>query len=104
MPVHYFTTRHRRSVPLAVSALLTVVFASGLAMNEAAGQSANNNGAQGPNPATSFKVPPRPVLSGHYQVQPGMSKKDWEDAYKETGRPKFKLNTVKRAGGTVQRD
>jgi hypothetical protein len=104
MPVHYLTTRRRRFVPLALSAFLTVVFSAGLATNEANAQSTTNNNAKGPNPATSFKVPPRPILSGHFLIQPGMSKKDWADAYKETGRPKFKLNTVKRAGGTVERD
>lgn len=104
MPVHYLTVRRRRFVPLAMSAFLTVVFSTGLAMDAAKAQSTSNNNGKGPNPATSFKVPPRPILSGHFQIQPGMSKKDWEDAYKETGRPKFKLNTVKRAGGTVERD
>lgn len=104
MPVHFLTTRRRRFVPLAMSAFLTAVFSTGLAMNQAAAQSMSNNSAKGPNPATSFKVPPRPLLSGQVRIQPGMSKKDWEDAYKETGRPKFNLNTVKRAGGTVERD
>ena len=104
MPVHSFCARRRRFVPLAISAYLTVVFSSGLALNEAKAQSTSNSNAKGPNPATSFKVPPRPILSGHFQIQPGMSKKDWTDAYKETGRPKFKLNTVKRVGGTVERD
>ena len=104
MPVHYLCARRRRFVPLALSAVLAVVFSSGLAMNEAKAQSTNNNNGKGPNPATSYKVPPRPILSGHIQIQPGMSKKDWTDAYKETGRPKFNLNTVKRVGGTVERD
>lgn len=104
MPVHYLTARRRRFVPLAMSALLTVVFSTGLATNEANAQSTNSNGGNGPNPAKSYQVPPRPTLSGNLQIQPGMSKKDWEDAYKETGRPKFNLKTVKRAGDTVERD
>lgn len=52
----------------------------------------------------TYKVPPRPVASDQVVVLPGMSKKDWHDAYKEEGRPTFKQNTVKRVGGTVERD
>ncbi|WP_116138634.1 hypothetical protein [Trinickia diaoshuihuensis] len=63
-----------------------------------------DSGAQTSSPATGYKVPPRPILSGNVKIQPGMSKKDWNDAYKETGRPKFELNTVKRVGGTVERN
>lgn len=52
----------------------------------------------------AYKVPPRPIASDQVVLQPGMSKKDWHDAYKEEGRPTFKQNTVKRVGGTVERD
>ncbi len=104
MPVRDISPRRRQFVPLAMAALLTITLSSGFASNEARAQSTSNKGATFPNPASSFKVPPRPILSGHFQIQPGMSKKDWADAYKETGRPKFKPNTVKRVGGTVERD
>ena len=104
MPVHYLTTHRPRFVPLALSAFLVVAVSTGLAISEAKAEGKGDNGSKGPNPATSYKVPPRPILSAQVQIQPGMSKKDWEDAYKETGRPKFKLNSVKRANGTVQRD
>jgi hypothetical protein len=83
---------------------LTIALSSSLASFEASAQGAANNAAKVPNPTKSFKVPPLPVGSEHVQLQPGMSKKDWHDAYKETGRPKFQLNTVKRVGGTVERD
>ena len=96
MPVHHIESRPRRIVPLATAALLSIALCGGLTVHEAK--------AQTPNPATSYKVPPRPILSGNVKIQPGMSKKDWSDAYKETGRPKFQLNTVKRVGGTVERE
>jgi len=89
---------------LVTAALLTIVLSSGFALVEARAQGAANNGAKSHDPTKSFKVPPRPVGSANTHLQPGMSEKDWHDAYKETGRPKFQLNTVKRAGGTVERD
>jgi len=94
----------RQFVPLVTAAVLTSAFASGFALNQACAQGTANNAAKHVDPAKSFKVPPLPTGSAHVAVQPGMSKKDWHDAYKETGRPKFQLNTVKRLGDTVERD
>ena len=96
MPVHHIESRPRRIVPIAMAALLSIALCGALTLHEAK--------AGAPNPATNYKVPPRPMLSGNVQIQPGMSKKDWADAYKETGRPKFQLKTVKRVGGAVERD
>jgi hypothetical protein len=106
MPRRDTSPRRRQFVPSAIAALLTVALSSGFgfAPSEASAQSANANGGHAQNPAKSFKVPALPTGSGNVQIQPGMSKKDWQDAYKETGRPKFKQNTVKRVGGTVERD
>jgi hypothetical protein len=67
-------------------------------------QSAKSSDVKQANPAKSFKVPPLPPASAHVRIQPGMSKQDWHDAYKEKGRPRFNPNTVKRTGGTVERD
>jgi len=103
MPVHDVSSR-RQFVPLVTAALLTIVFSSSFALIEARAQGVANNGAKSPDPTKSFKVPPLPVGSANTRLKPGMSEKDWHDAYKETGRPKFKLNTVKRMGGTVERD
>lgn len=103
MPVHDVSSR-RQFVPLVTAALLTIVLSSSFALIEARAQGVANNGAKGPDPTKSFKVPPLPVGSANTRLKPGMSEKDWHDAYKETGRPKFKLNTVKRMGGTVERD
>ena len=103
MPVRNDFPR-RQLVPLVTAAVLTIAFSSGFALNQACAKSTANNAAKSVDPAKSFKVPPLPNGSAHVVVQPGMSNKDWHDAYKETGRPKFKLNTVKRLGGTVERD
>lgn len=67
----------------------------------AQGNSAN---APGQSNAAHYKVPPLPNGSAQVKIAPGMSEKDWEDAYKETGRPKFKASTVKRSNGNVERD
>jgi hypothetical protein len=103
MPVHDVSSR-RQFVALVSAALLTILFSSSVALTEARAQGAANSGAKNQDPTKSFKVPPRPVGSANTHLQPGMSEKEWHDAYKETGRPKFRLNTVKRAGGTVERD
>ena len=103
MPIHDISSR-RRFVPLATAVLFTIVFSSSFALIEARAQGAANSGAKNPDPTKSYKVPPLPVGSANTRLKPGMSKKDWHDAYKETGRPKFQLNTVKRMGGTVERD
>jgi hypothetical protein len=103
MPVNDMSSR-RRFVPLATAALFTVVFSSSFALIDAHAQSVTNNGAKNPNPTNGFKVPPLPAGSANVQLKPGMSEKDWHDAYKETGRPKFHRNTVKHVGDTVERD
>lgn len=103
MPVHDVSSR-RQFVPLVTAALLTILLSSSFALIEARAQGAANSGAKNQDPTKSFKVPPLPVGSANTHVKPGMSEKDWHDAYKETGRPKFQLNTVKRVGGTVERD
>lgn len=103
MPVHDVSSR-RRYVPLVTAALLTIVLSSSFALTEARAQGAANSGAKNQDPTKTFRVPPRPIGSANAHLQPGMSEKEWHDAYKETGRPKFELNTVKRAGGTVERD
>ncbi|RKP43829.1 hypothetical protein D7S89_24410 [Trinickia fusca] len=60
--------------------------------------------AQAADPTHSYKVPALPNGSAHAVVQAGMSKKGWEEGYKESGRPKFPTNSVKREGGNVERD
>jgi hypothetical protein len=79
----------RQFIPLLFTVCLTVT-----------AQAAGNK----PDPTTTFKVPPLPTGSAQAVVKAGMSKKDWEDAYKESGRPPFPRNSVKRTGGTVERD
>ncbi len=49
-------------------------------------------------------MPPLPDGSAQVNVKAGMSDEDWEKAYKETGRPKFSKNSVKKLNGNVQRD
>ncbi len=104
MPVHNMSSR-RRFLPLVTAALVIIVFSSSFALMDArAEKPTTNNGAKNPNPTQGFKVPPLPVGSAHVQLQPGMSEKEWHDAYKETGRPKFSRNTVKHVGDTVERN
>jgi len=103
MPVHNMSSR-RRFAPLVTAALVTILFSSSFALMDARAQSAMNNGAKNPDPSKGFRVPPLPVGSAHVRLQPGMSEKDWHDAYKETGRPKFPRNTVKHVGDTVERN
>jgi hypothetical protein len=86
------------------AALLAILFSSSFAFIEAHAEGAANGNAHHPDPTKTFTVPARPIGSANAHLQPGMSEKDWHDAYKETGRPKFQLNTVKRRGGTVERD
>nr|WP_310130906.1 hypothetical protein [Burkholderia ambifaria] len=59
---------------------------------------------KGNSSAAKIKPPPLPNGSAQVKVKPGMSDEEWEKAYKETGRPKFNLKSVKKAGGNVQRD
>lgn len=51
-----------------------------------------------------IKPPPLPNGSAHVNIRAGMSEKDWDDAYKETGRPKFNRKSIKNSNGNVQRD
>jgi hypothetical protein len=96
MSVHHIDHRSRNNTSLAMGLAVSIALCGALSVHAAQAQTVN--------PTSSYKVPPRPILSGNVKIQPGMSKKDWNDAYKETGRPKFQLNTVKRVGGTVERD
>jgi len=96
MPVHHTHHRPRKITSIAMGLVFSMALCGALSAHAAKEQTVN--------PTSSYKVPPRPILSGNVKIQPGMSKKDWHDAYKETGRPKFRLNTVKRVGGTVERD
>lgn len=62
--------------------------------------------AQQTNKPSGGKITPPPLPNGSAQVnvKPGMSDEEWEKAYKETGRPKFSSNSVKKNGGNVERD
>jgi Rieske Fe-S protein len=55
-------------------------------------------------PAVKVKPPPLPNGSANVKLKAGMSDEDWELAYKETGRPKFNRNSVKKLNGNVERD
>jgi len=103
MPVRDMSAR-RPFFSSVAAAFLTIALSSGVAMSNAAAQSATNNGAKTLDPTKSFKVPPLPLGSAHVELRPGMSEKDWHDAYKETGRPKFQRHTVKHLGDNVERD
>lgn len=103
MPVRDMSAR-TQLLSSVTAALLTIVLSSGVAPSSANAQSATANGVKSLDPTKSFKVPPLPLGSAHVQLRPGMSDKDWHDAYKETGRPKFERHTVKHVGGTVERD
>lgn len=83
-----------------VGSLVTLI--SALAFTVAV-QDAN---AQGKSDSSAQKIKPPALPNGSAQVnvKPGMSDEDWENAYKETGRPKFDRKSVKKAGGNVQRD
>ncbi|MPW22202.1 hypothetical protein GCT13_36570 [Paraburkholderia sp. CNPSo 3157] len=72
--------------------------------NAQEGNSANAPRQNKSTAAASYKVPPLPNGSAQVNVTPGMSKKDWEEAYKETGRPRFGQSTVNRQNGNVERD
>ncbi|AFQ51415.1 hypothetical protein GEM_5028 [Burkholderia cepacia GG4] len=67
---------------------------------------AHDTNAQQTNQSSSGKIKPPPLPNGsaHVNVKPGMSEEDWDKAYKETGRPKFSKNSVKKNGGNVERD
>ncbi len=92
--------RYFRSGFSTVGSLVTLI--SALAFTVAV-QDANAQG-NGNSSAVKIKPPPLPNGSAQAVVKPGMSDEEWEKAYKETGRPKFNLKSVKKAGGNVQRD
>lgn len=92
-----------------LGALLIVisVTAATLALVSQDGASRSNSAvsqSKKPDPTMTFKVPPLPNGSAQVKPKAGMSDKDWEQAYKETGRPKFNRNTVKKTGENVERD
>lgn len=103
MSVHDAFPGRRQFVVSTMAVLFTMIFSSGVSLIAKAESSAHG-GAKTPPAGNRVKAPPLPVGSANVQLQPGMSKKDWHDAYKETGRPKFERSTVKRVGGTVERD
>ncbi|WP_254603635.1 hypothetical protein [Burkholderia lata] len=79
-----------------VAIVATLVFAVG-AQDVNAQQTSNASAPQ-------IKPPPLPNGSAHVNVKAGMSDEDWEKAYKETGRPKFSKNSVKKLNGNVERE
>ncbi len=89
--------RNRRST---VGSLITLVSALAFVVTvlDANAQEKGNSST------VKIKPPPLPSGSTHVNVKPGMSDEDWENAYKETGRPKFSRKSVKNANGNVQRD
>lgn len=93
-------SRYFRNGLRTVGSLVTLI--SALAFTVAV-QDTNAQG-NGNAPAVKIKPPPLPNGSAQVNVKPGMSDEEWEKAYKETGRPKFNLKSVKKAGGNVQRD
>lgn len=93
-------SRYFRNGLSTVGSLVTLI--SALAFTVAV-QDTNAQG-NGNSSAVKIKPPPLPNGSAQVNVKPGMSDEDWEKAYKETGRPKFNLKSVKKAGGNVQRD
>jgi hypothetical protein len=97
-------TRRRVFGPMAFVFLLTAAVSIGIALSPTTARGVDQPGAPTTVAGGRFEVPPLPVGSAQVRIQPGMSKKDWNDAYKETGRPKFNQSTVKRAGGTIERD
>lgn len=105
MRYRHIPSLKRQFIPLLIAGSVAVALVGAFSFYSAHAQGvaggANANAAK---PTISYKVPPLPNGSAHVVVQPGMSKKDWEDAYKETGRPKFNQSSVKRNGGNVERD
>jgi hypothetical protein len=99
-----FSPHKRNWVPLVAIAVLTIALSCVLAFRAKAESAAGNAAGNKSSPPATFKVPPLPTGSAQAVVKPGMSDKEWEEAYKETGRPKFKRNTVQHIGGGVERD
>ncbi|NIF41063.1 hypothetical protein F3J14_09235 [Burkholderia sp. Tr-862] len=92
--------RHFRNGLSIVGSLVTLVSALAFAVTvpDAKAQEKGNSST------VKIKPPPLPNGSMHVNVKPGMSEEEWENAYKETGRPKFSRKSVKKANGNVQRD
>ncbi|MPV66125.1 hypothetical protein FCJ57_34550 [Burkholderia diffusa] len=92
--------RYFRNGLSTVGSLVTLIsaLAFAVAVQDTSAQQTSNSSA------VKIKPPPLPNGSAQVKVKPGMSDEDWEKAYKETGRPKFSRNSVKKAGGNVQRD
>ncbi|MGV2289257.1 hypothetical protein AAHK20_11150 [Trinickia sp. YCB016] len=101
----------RRSDFLPIVLTAAAMLLISVATHDALAQSANANVNAGANsngkkqdPTKTFKVPPLPNGSAQIKPKAGMSDKEWGNAYKETGRPLFDRNTVKKVGDTVERD
>ncbi|WP_081065074.1 hypothetical protein [Burkholderia cepacia] len=77
---------------------LIAMFAIAVGVQDANAQATGNASVM------NIKPPPLPNGSAHVNVKAGMADEDWEKAYKETGRPKFTKNSVKKLNGNVERD
>ncbi|MCA8332291.1 hypothetical protein E2P84_10595 [Burkholderia cepacia] len=98
MPSHRNESfRNGLSIAGSLVALITT-FAIAVGVQDANAQATGNASV------TNIKPPPLPNGSAQVNVKAGMSDEDWEKAYKETGRPKFSKNSVKKLNGNVQRD
>ncbi|QVN19561.1 hypothetical protein [Burkholderia pyrrocinia] len=96
-------SRHDQSFRRGLSVVGSLVTLISVLVFGVAAQDANTQ-EKSNSSAVKIKPPPLPNGSAQVNVKPGMSDEDWEKAYKETGRPKFNLKSVKKAGGNVQRD
>ncbi|HDR9759333.1 TPA: hypothetical protein ACK3RU_003277 [Burkholderia cepacia] len=98
MPSHRNESfRNGLSIAGSLVALITM-FAVAVGVQDANAQATGNASVM------NIKPPPLPNGSAQVNVKAGMSDEDWEKAYKETGRPKFSKNSVKKLNGNVQRD
>ncbi|WP_322035886.1 hypothetical protein [Burkholderia cepacia] len=98
MPSHRNESfRNGLSIAGSLVALITT-FAIAVGVQDANAQAPGNASVM------NIKPPPLPNGSAQVNVKAGMSDEDWEKAYKETGRPKFSKNSVKKLNGNVQRD
>ncbi|RAQ13876.1 hypothetical protein DPR02_05775 [Burkholderia cepacia] len=98
MPSHRNESfRNGLGIAGSLVALITM-FAVAVGVQDANAQATSNASVM------NIKPPPLPNGSAQVNVKAGMSDEDWEKAYKETGRPKFSKNSVKKLNGNVQRD
>jgi hypothetical protein len=115
MRLRHFPSHLRRSDFLPIVVTAAAMLLASIASHDALAQSANANANANANPngnangkkqdpTKTFKVPPLPNGSAQVKLKAGMSDKDWGNAYKEEGRPKFDRSTVKKVGDTVERD